>query len=48
MWMIGKVGKRSGNTEGERDIRFWPLGAVPLDGVSTASIEGGADQRWLG
>jgi hypothetical protein len=28
-------------------LRFWPLGAVPLDGVSTAAIEGTADQMWF-
>jgi hypothetical protein len=25
-------------------VSLWPLGAVPLDGVSTAAIKGAADQ----
>jgi hypothetical protein len=29
------------------EVSCWPLGAVPLDGVSTAAIEGDADEMWL-
>jgi hypothetical protein len=34
------------NLQGHLHYRNRPLGAVPLDGVSAAAIEGTVDQMW--
>jgi len=48
--MVRRVWEPSFRSTGVQ-VRTWPLGAVPLDGVSTAAIEGTTDQygsrRWL-